>query len=135
MSQRADRFTAIVDAGLGILLAIAILSLAYCEAHAQTIAWHDASGHPVPVLIKQEDCPGYPQRGCAQMTVYLGGNHKRLAHELAHVAGMRHGAWRKNAFGTECAVVTVAGYQTGYEVGDLICAGMDGSDVVWKRSP
>jgi hypothetical protein len=102
------------------------------------VDWHDELGKRVVVaVIPDQDCPGYQGRGCAQIgqlqqgfaAVYLGRNERRLPHELAHIAGMRHTAWQRNGLGTECALVTAAGYQTGYSVGDVICAGFDGSDV------
>ena len=76
----------------------AIALIVASTASAQTVTHHDAAGQPVRVTVRAEDCPSAPRRGCAIGTVvYLGGNDRRLKHELAHIAGMQHSAWRKSS--------------------------------------
>lgn len=115
----------------GFLLALALLSVFDASAQ-QIVPWHDEKGWPVSVYVNQSGCPDDPKRGCVFATVYIGGNARRLRHELAHIAGMRHTAWVRGPSG-ECATVTVAGHQTGYEVGDVLCAGFDGDDINWGK--
>jgi hypothetical protein len=57
-------------------------------------------------------------------TVYLCGNKADEAHELAHVAGMKHTAWQ-HAGNISCATVILAGYGTGYKALDHICVRKD----------
>lgn len=124
-----------VIAAFGIVRPIVIAAAVALPAQAQTIQHHDASGNAVQVMVMSEACPTDPSRGCAVTiagvfyAIYLGGNDRRSKHELAHVAGMKHGPWIKSGF-TECAVVTDAGRDTGYAVGQMICGGLDGSDIV-----
>ena len=51
-------------------------------------------------------------------------------HEVAHIAGMRHGEWEMMLVGTTqrlCSRVTVAAWH--YKVGDLICVDRNGERV------
>jgi hypothetical protein len=124
------------------LIAAAFATDSHARSDRFLLDWHNEAGAPVRVLVIPDSaCPGEANRGCAALgflaqgiaLVFLGHNEKRLAHELAHVAGMRHGPWRRNGFGAECSVVTEGGYGTGYAAGDLICAGFDGSDLIERR--
>ena len=62
--------------------------------------------------------------------IYLCGRKSAEEHELKHAAGMRHTEWEKGG-GAACATVTVAGYKTGYAVGDRICRA---NDHEWKEA-
>jgi hypothetical protein len=119
-------FFVILPTAIALLLALAFWNTA--QAGERIILHHDASGNDVSVVVRSDDCPGNPGRGCSMYVAYIGWNEKRLVHELAHIAGMRHTVWKKNGFGQECSRVTVAGVDTGYRVGEVICAGFDGSD-------
>jgi len=118
-----------VKKNLAWLLFIPAIASANIQQH------HDANGQPVSVYVFNNDCPSIPGRSCSFANlVYLAGLPTRLTHELAHVAGMRHTAWKRNGFGMECATVTDAGYATGYRKGDVICGGFDGSDIIERSS-
>lgn len=107
--------------------AFALLAALAMPAQAAQILHHDAAGNPVMVTVVAADCPGKPGYGCyLQHVVYTMGNEATTSHELAHVAGMRHEPWRFNRWGIPCARVTVAGFSTGYEVGQVICNGLRG---------
>ena len=68
--------------------------------------------------------PARDTPGRSYATVYLCGHKADEAHELAHVAGMRHTAWQ-NAGIISCATVILAGYDTGYKALDRICVRKD----------
>jgi hypothetical protein len=95
---------------------------------------HDAAGQPVAVAVTDQPCPyDVAPSSCYVPMIYVNGNYRSLPHELAHVAGMLHTPWNGNSFGNKCARVTVAGYRTGYKVGDEICIGFDGSDINYSE--
>lgn len=113
-------------------------SLPIAAQAQQLMTHHDSAGNLVMVMVRNEDCPNNAGRGCAHnhqgfSVVYIGGNERRLPHELAHVAGMQHTQWRKSSFGTECSSVTEMGHNTIYRVRDVICAGFDGSDIIYNK--
>lgn len=113
--------------------AIAMILASACASAQVLINHHDAAGQPVAVAVTDKPCPFAAQSSCYVHMIYVNGNYKTLPHELAHVAGMQHTAWNGNSFGNRCARVTVAGFNTGYKVGDLLCIGFDGSEINYSE--
>jgi len=116
-------------------LSLCVLLAGCAAAPTYTMSWHDNNGEPVEVLVlPATSCPNHHHlQSCMQAVsgrpiIYLANNKRTLPHELAHVAGMRHTQWKSAGY-LQCARVTEAGRATGYEVGDLICGGLDGSDI------
>ena len=91
-------------------------------------------GHPVQVLeLAGVECPdvfdrGAQTGGCHSPPIHLifypRDDANARAHELEHVAAMRHGPWLQYGQ-ARCARVTVAGH-TQWRLNDLICRGPDG---------
>ena len=69
------------------------------------------------------DLPGIKQ-------IHLCGRRLAEEHEAKHAAGMKHTEWEKGG-GADCATITVAGYNTGYKVGERICRA---NDYEWKEA-
>ena len=95
----------------------------YIEQH------HDLHGRPVGVTISM-DClnskNNWAYTDVPNKKIYLCGNLSAKSHEFAHIAGMRHTNWIINNHGIACATITVAGWNTGYVVGDTICVSPGG---------
>ena len=122
-----DRFCkwfAIV-AGAGLLI---WWGIDYASAADRIVQHHDSSGQPISVTVT-EDCHALfatemngAYADVPRNKIWLCGmGSDAMPHELAHFAGMRHTRWYVNANHTSCARVLIAGYKTGYEVGDWIC--------------
>ena len=100
----------------------------------------DQNGNAIAVYMAA--CPELPRQSCAKYengkpVIYLGHNERRLKHEKAHHGGMSHGPWKwtwnSGPFRTQCATVTKAGNDPDYQVGDLVCGGFDGSDLIYRE--
>lgn len=123
-------FSPEVIAAFQVVRAVVVVAAISTPAHAVQIQHHDAAGQPVTVTVINERCPDGVAEGCyLQHVIWTGGNSFNLAHELAHVAGMRHSPWQHNRWGIPCATVTVAGFETGYQVGQVICNTLRGEFV------
>lgn len=93
-----------------------------------------ALGREVSVEVWRNRCiEGQPHAfPGAKPMVYLCGSKSEviLAHELSHIAGMRHGEWVQGG-GAKCAIVTAAPWHgRGYAVGQVICITEGGHEFV-----
>ena len=115
---------------IGLSLLAIWWGIDYARAADRIVQHHDSRGAPISIAVT-EDC--HYLFAAAMNGAYAdvprgkiwlcGRGSDALPHELAHFAGMRHTRWYVNANHTSCARVIVAGYRTGYEVGDWICIG------------
>ena len=96
---------------------------------ARQVLHHDATGNPIIVTVIAGKCPDGQSSGCYLQHVVWRQHDKDEAHELAHAAGMRHTPWVFNRWGIPCTRITVAGFSTGYEVGQVICQSARGEYV------
>jgi hypothetical protein len=129
-----------------ICLLVALLAGCAAQAPAPTaeLPWtvyRDGNGGEVRVLemaghecpsIMSGDAPAGSAGGCATLKptyviFYPRGDMNARAHELEHVAGMRHGPWvQAHADSLPCAVVTDGGRGTPWKAGDVLCRDRDG---------
>ena len=103
---------------------LAILLLFPSLAFAQSIIGAEGpDGNIIPVWnLPHQRCPLPVPEGYASMVVAIvghGDDPQVRAHELEHVAGLRHSSWERWGVGM-CARITQAG-RTNWTVGRLMC--------------
>lgn len=122
------------------VLAFCLAPLVGCSPLRPMVVERDVQGIKVVDHIDTDDAPD----SCGDRSAW-GGCHVQIgekhhiwrssfvsqnviAHEDAHVLGMRHTAWTPDFTGRQCATVLISGGQ--YKAGQMLCVGPRGEEVI-----